>query len=770
MSDSLTANHWGAGIASVQGGTLESVRDHPADPAGSALNRNMASSLAGRARVLRPAVREAWLAGGPGADTARRGRDHFVEVPWSTALDLIASELQRVRTEHGNESLFAGSYGWASAGRFHHAQSQLKRFLNCVGGFVRSEGNYSYQTALVLMPHIVGNYRTHVATATRWQVIAQHTERVVAFGGLALRNTEISDGGMSKHRALDNLQACHRAGTRFINVSPLRDDMPASIEAEWIAPRPGTDTALMLGLAHTLLTARLHDMDFLARYTVGWPHVEAYLLGETDGQPKTAAWAAAHCGVPAERIRALALEMANHRTLITTAAGLQRAEYGEQPLWMTVTLAAMLGQIGLPGGGYAVGYAVNGNIGQTGRPFGAGSLPQGVNPVENWIPVAMISEMLLNPGHTYRFNGAERRFPDTRLVWWAGGNPFHHHQDLNRLRDAFARPETVIVNEINWTATARHADIVLPVAAPTERCDFAAGKSDNALIPMPRAVPPPGEARTEYAIYTELAVRLGVEPAFSEGRTEADWLRELWHRTIETAATHGVALPDWDDFIAGDVVPLPDPSPDQVFLAEFRADPNTHALPTPSGRIELHSDTIAGFALADCPGQATWFPPQAPAGDGPLALLSGQPATRLHSQHDNGDWSRQHKINGREPVRIHPDDAASRGIADGDTVELFNARGRCLAAAQLDDGIRPGCVFLWTGAWYDPDDDAPQHRDRHGNPNVLTRDARASSLSQGPAAHGVRVDRRRVDDDAPALQVFDPPPIVSPPPPEAQTP
>ena len=96
------------------------------------------------------------------------------------------------------------------------------------------------------------------------------------------------------------------------------------------------------------------------------------------------------------------------------------------------------------------------------------TLPQGRNGVADFIPVARIADMLLNPGGTYRYNGETRTYPDIRLVYWAGGNPFHHHQDLNRLRKAFARLDTLVVHELAWTATARHADIVLP-------CDHDAG-------------------------------------------------------------------------------------------------------------------------------------------------------------------------------------------------------------------------------------------------------------------------------------------------------
>ncbi|MEO0429528.1 MAG: molybdopterin-dependent oxidoreductase [Pseudomonadota bacterium] len=762
MSDTTTrlptANHWGAGIAEMRDGRLVAVHPHPHDPAPSAINGNIASSLGGRARVRRPAIRRGWLEGG-----GTRGRDCFVEVSWDRALDAVAAELARVRTEHGNGAIFAGSYGWSSAGRFHHAQSQLKRFLNGQGGFVRSEGNYSYNAALVLMPHIVGPFRAHVAQATRWRVIAEHSDLVVMFGGMAARNAQVSDGGVAKHRLSDNLRDCAEAGVRFVNFSPLRTDAAAEIGAEWLPPRPGTDAAVMMGLAHTLLVEGLHDAAFLARYTVGFDRVAAYLRGEVDGVAKDAAWAADQSGLSADRIAALAREMAAGRTFITCAASLQRADYGEQPLWMTVTLAAMLGQIGLPGGGYTIGAGVNANIANIERPFRWGTLPQGRNPVADFVPVATIADMLLNAGEAYAYNGETRVFPDIRMVWWAGGNPFHHHQDLRRLHAAFQRPETIIVNELNWTATARHADIVLPVAAPQERTDFGGGKSDNALIPMPACAAPAGEARTEFEIYADLAGRMGDAETFTGRLDQEAWLRRIWDETMSAAEQAGEHLPDWDSFLAGDIVELRDPAPRQIFLAEFRADPDAHPLPTPSGRIELYSERIAGFALADCPGHATWFPPRdATRGDYPLALLSGQPGTRLHSQLDNGATSLAAKVKGREPVLLHPADAAARGIADGDVVELFNDRGRCLAGARLTPDILQGCVFLWTGAWYDPDYDAPDARDRHGNPNVLTHDLRTSSLSQSPAAHSARVEAKRFEGAPPPVQAHNPPPFADP--------
>lgn len=757
----LTASHWGVGSAETENGQLAAVHPHPADPSPSKINENIASSLNGKARVLRPAVRESWLQNGPGAKRDQRGRDRFIEVSWDQVNELIAGELTRVKENHGNRAIFGGSYGWGSAGRFHHAQSQLKRFLNACGGFVNSMGNYSYHSAIVLMPHIVMDFYSHLKQTTRWSVIADHSDLVLLFGGVAARNAQVAAGGIAQHRLPYELQYCAERGVRFVNISPLRSDVADRLGAEWIPPKPGSDVAIMMGMAHTLLTENLHDQEFLEHYTSGFETLAAMLTGEVDGVEKTPEWAERESGVPAKRIRTLAREAAAGRTMISTAASLQRADYGEQAVWMTVALAAMLGQIGLPGGGYGIAYGSDAAIGVADRPFRWPSLPQGQNPVKDFIPVAMISDMLLNPGQPYEFNGTRAHFPDIRLVWWAGGNPFHHHQDLNRLRKAFQRPETIIVNEINWTATAKHADIVLPVAAAPERNDFAAGNQDNSLVPMRKCVEPPAEARAEYEIYTELEQMLGLDGCFSEGLTETGWLKRLWNELRDEASTQGQSLPTFDDFMSGEILTLPDLSNESVLMADFRADPQRCPLPTPSGRIELASEKIANFNYDDCPGHPCWFPPRdrllSNSNSYPLALLSGQPEGRLHSQFDNGSFSKSLKINGREPILIHPKDASARQLHDGDLVEVFNDRGRCLASVKTTEDIREGVVFIWTGAWFDPDDNDPSRVEKHGNPNVLTHDLRTSRLSQGPAAQSAYVQVQLLLGDASEVTAHDPP-------------
>src|ERR1700728_4471976 len=131
-------------------------------------------------------------------------------------------------------------------------------------------------------------------------------------------------------------------GCKFRLVGPLRQDLPDEAAAEWISAIPGTDTALMLALVHTLVTEGLHDQAFIERYCEGWPVFQSYLLGKADGQPKDAAWAAPITGLAAEEIAALARRLHGKRVLVTVAHSLQRAEHGEQPVWMGAVLASVL--------------------------------------------------------------------------------------------------------------------------------------------------------------------------------------------------------------------------------------------------------------------------------------------------------------------------------------------------------------------------------------------------------------------------------------------
>ena len=759
------ASHWGAFTAEAVDGRLVGVKPFGKDPHPAPFIQTLPGAVHAECRVARPAVRKSWLDGGPGTNTERRGAEPFVEVEWDRALDLVAGELERVKALYGNEAIY-GSSGWGSAGGFHDARGQLTRFLNLNGGFVDQITNYSFGAASVIVPRIVGSMSPVVGPVNTWPVIVEHTDLMVAFGGMPPKNANVNQGGVGAHEAADWHRRAVESGTAFVCIGPIRDDAGDEVAAEWHSIRPNTDLAVMLGLAHTMLAEGLHDTEFLARCCTGFDRLAAYLLGESDGIAKDAEWASGISEMPAESIRGLARRMAASRTLIAVSWSVQRADRGEQPYWMTIALAAMLGQIGLPGGGFGFGYGAMHGIGAATRQVAPPKIPVGRNAVDRWIPVARLADMLLHPGAPYSFNGEDRTYPDIRLIYWCGGNPFHKQQDLNNLLTGWAKPETIVIHEPWWTPAAKRADIVLPCTTTLERNDIAASNFDRFVFANQQAIEPVGEARSEYDIYTGLAGRLGFAEAFTEGRSEMEWLRHLYDVYRQRVAKDGIEMPGFDAFWEEGHFELPRPEAPPIPFADFREDPEGAALKTPSGKIEIYSETIAGFGYADVPGHPTWMEPVEWLGGGkaerfPLHMVSNQPRARLHSQLDCGPVSRGAKVAGREAMRVNPGDAAARGIADGDVVRVFNDRGACLAGAVVSDAIRPGVVELATGAWFDPVDPAtPGSLEKHGNPNVLTVDKPTSTLTQCCAAQTALVEVERYDEEPPGITAFAPPVFV----------
>jgi biotin/methionine sulfoxide reductase len=755
-----TAAHWGVYEVETDEGDLQ-IKAFDQDPDPSPIGLHMAAKDLMDVRIRRPAIRRSWLEQGPGANPHLRGREPFVEVEWDVALDLLARELERVRKTHGNDAIFGGSYGWASAGRFHHAQSQVHRFLNLIGGYVSHVDNYSLAAGRVILPHAVASTEILLDQHTSWDVMAENTTLFVTFGGVPVKNAQMSAGGAGRHRVMAGMRAMETSGTRFVNISPVSDNMP--VASEWIPVRPNTDVALMLALAHVLHVEGLSDLGFLDSHCVGYSRFVDYLTGAADGVAKTAAWAEPICGVAAGRIEVLAREMASHRTMLNISWSLQRAVHGEQPFWMLVTLAAMLGQVGLAGGGFGVGYGALNSVGHDNVRFKSGAFPQGENPLKTFIPVARIADMLLHPGTQFTYNGKAYVYPDIRLVYWAGGNPFHHHQDLNRLLKAWEKPETIVVNEPYWTPTAKLADIVLPVTTPLERNDISSSGGEDVVVAMQKLAEPFGEAKNDFDIFCGLATRMNVN--FAEGLDEEGWLRRLYDVTRSNAAAKNIAMPEFQQFWQDGLFDLAPQAKSVIMLEDFRASPETYPVPTPSGRIEIFSETLAGFALADCLGHPAWFEPpewvgaaHLPAGS--LHMISDQPVRRLHSQLDASPHSKAGKLKGREPACFNPEDAHARGLADGDLIEIHNERGRLISAVMISDAIMRGVVRLSTGAWFDHDHE--RQLELHGNPNAITLDAPSSSLSQGCSAQTCLVWVRKVNEGyAATVKAFHLPELTS---------
>ena len=587
-------SHWGV-FSARQGEAGSRSGRIPAIPIRTASSRIFPAPCA-----IARASRSRWCAAAgsktdPGPDD-RRGRDEFVPLSWEKALDLLGAELARVRDTSRPGRRVRRLLWLVERGPLPPRAKPGPPLPERRHGRLRASRSTPIAPARPRCWCRTSSATTR--TSTKRNVILGADRRAQRDRARLRRHgAEEQHGGRRRRSASMSSAARWRAPPRAAAssclVSPLRADLPDEAGAEWISMHPRHRHRADAGIVHTLVVEGLHDRAFLDRYTVGWPVFERYLLGETDGQPKDAAWAAAitrrrrrhhrGAGAPARTAR---------RALIVVSHSLQRAEHGEQPVWMGVVLAAALGQIGLPGGGYA--YALGAiallRPART-TPCRCRRCRRAATASRDFIPVARIADMLLNPGSTYRYNGETRTYPDIRLVYWAGGNPFHHHQDLNRLRKAFAQVDTLVVHELAWTATARHADFVLPCDhdagargyrqstptipcwSPMHRIAAPFGRGARRLRDLRRSRRTPRRARS---LHRRPHVRQWLEHLYEPTRAGARGRAACRRRASTSSGRRGSLV-------------VPQQPDDGGRLRRFREDPDGTPLPTPSGK---HRDLL----------------------------------------------------------------------------------------------------------------------------------------------------------------------------------
>ncbi len=351
----LTAAHWGPMLVETDGENVLSSRGALATPFANSLQTAVRDQVHSKTRVRYPMVRKGFLAS-PDKPQGVRGQDEFVRVSWEQALDLIDAQHRRIRDSYGPASIFAGSYGWRSNGVLHKAATLLQRYMSLAGGYTDHLGDYSTGAAQAIMPYVVGGNEVY-QQQTSWPLVLEHSEVVVLWSANPLNTLKIA-WNASDEQGIPWFDRLRQSGKRLICIDPMRSETVDFFgdSMEWIAPHMGTDVALMLGIAHTLVENDWQDDAFLTRCTSGYDIFARYLTGESDGVAKTADWAAAICGVKADKIRELAQIFHENTTMLMAGWGMQRQQYGEQKHWMLVTLAAMLGQIGTPGGGFGLSY------------------------------------------------------------------------------------------------------------------------------------------------------------------------------------------------------------------------------------------------------------------------------------------------------------------------------------------------------------------------------------------------------------------------------
>jgi anaerobic dimethyl sulfoxide reductase subunit A len=649
-----------------------------------------------------------------------RGKGAFERISWDEAMDTVASEIKRVRDTYGPAALlFLCSIG--SSFTKLNTSGLIENVLNRTGGCSGVWGGSSAQAGLFSDMMTYGEFSW---TNSRDDLL---NSRLIILWGW---NPAVSS-------TYDNtryyLSRAREAGIRIIAVDPRYTDSVATYANEWIYLRPGTDAALLIAMAYVIITDNLHDQAFLDRYTVGFERFKDYVLGREDGTPKTPVWAEAITGVPANKIADFAKEYALTKpAALMAGAAPGRTAFGEQYHRAAVTLAAMTGNIGVsggnaPGAGILCVFPAPVKIG----PHVADRMTEGAdNPVDrlypprknaywyNRLPHAIWYFGGPSSGRISRFHvadailrGREGGYPvDYKMIYITHTNYVNQGPNSNKSAEALKKLEFVAVTEQFMTATAKYADILLPASTDFESVDVSDGGMGLTYGYHDRVIESVGEPRSTFEIAKELAARLGL--ANWSTKTEEEWVREIVEECED--------IPDYEEFRKQGYHKLSLPRP-FIGFKEKIDDPEHSPFRSRSGKIEIYSQEIADVGdplLPPIPKyiEAWEGPNDALARKYPLQLLTTQFKRRGLSRFDTVPWLRELDP---QAVLINTDDAAGRGINDGDVVRVFNDRGQMIIPAKVTPRIMPGVVDVPEGAWYAPDESGV---DRGGCANVLTKD------------------------------------------------
>ncbi|MDW1820510.1 trimethylamine-N-oxide reductase TorA [Vibrio sp. Vb1018] len=772
----VTGSHWGAFRAHIYAGKVQEIKPLELDKNPTEMLNGIKGIIYSPSRVRYPMVRLDWLKKHKySADT--RGNNRFIRVTWDEALDLFYRELERIQKDYGPWALHAGQTGWNQTGSFNNCTAHMQRAVGMHGNFITKVGDYSTGAGQTIMPYVLGSTEVY-AQGTSWSEILENSDNIVLWANDPVKNLQVG-WNCETHESFKYLaqlkEKVAKGEINVLSVDPVKNKTQRYLENDHLYINPLTDVAFMLAVAHVLYNENLYDKKFIDTYCLGFEEFIQYVQGKTkDKVEKTPEWAAAICGVKADKIREFARMLVSGRTQILMGWCIQRQEHGEQPYWAAAVVAAMVGQIGLPGGGISYGHHYS-SIGVPSTGFaGPGGFPrnldQGMKPkwdnndfngYSRTIPVARWIDCLLEPGKEINYNGGKVKLPDFKMMVISGCNPWHHHQDRNRMKKAFRKLQTVVTIEFAWTATCRFSDIVLPACTQWERndIDVYGSYSNKGLIAMHRLVDPLFQSKPDFQIMSELTQRFGRREEYTRGMSEMEWIESLYN-DCKKANEGKFEMPEFNEFWEKSVLDFGEGKP-WVRHADFRKDPELNPLGTPSGFIEITSRKIGRYGYEHCQEHPMWFEKSERSHGGPGSdkypfwLQSCHPDKRLHSQMcESEEFRATYAVQGREPVYINPADAKAKGIKDGDLVRVFNGRGQLLAGAVLTDSYPRGVIRIEEGAWYGPLNEKEGAICTYGDPNTLTQDIGSSELAQATSANTCIVDFEKLTGKVPPVTSF----------------
>ena len=633
----------------------------------------------------------------------KRGEGKFERISWDEALEVVAAGITRVRDAYGPRSILylpmAGDVGAL------HTIVTMSRLLSLAGGYSTWWGLTSFHGGVWASNF---SYGTVFCSNTRDSFL--HSRLIILWGW----DPASTQTGTNTPWYLTQAK---EKGARIIAVDPWFSDSAAAFADEWIPVRPATDAAVLIAMAHVMIREKLHDRTFLGRYTVGFDKYQDYILGKEDGVPKTPEWAEEITGVSAGTIEKLAREYANTKPAALMAGiGPGRTAYGEQYHRAAIALAAMTGNVGKVGGD-AAARAWESLVG--GYPYGVGigtALPFTFNPIEDssdsdGVPLGYLSPRI----HYTRIADAILRgrsggYPaDYKMAFIVNCNYVNSLPNVNKIVQALEKLEFVVVEEQFMNATARYADIILPTSSYAEREDIVFGVGMAYYGFQNKLIEPLGESKPHNEIAKALAAKLGID----------DYDEDTDENRLKTLAMVA-QIPHYEQFKKTGVYWIRQPEPYVAFRKQIE-DPEENPFPTPSGKIEIFSQRLADLNDPLRPPVPTYLEPWEGPTDSlrkkyPLQLLTNHFKRRSNAQFETFPWLQELV---KQALVIHPRDAETRGIEDGDLVYVYNDRGGTVVPAWVTGRIMPGVVILPQGAWYAPDENGI---DRAGSANVLTRD------------------------------------------------
>ncbi len=782
VKETLIGNRFGMFYAKTQSGQIISVRPFEADKYPSPQIHAFADMAQNKLRVEYPMVRRSYLEVNGPSNNNFRGKDEFVRVSWDTALDLAAKALKENHEKHGSEAIYGECYWWGGGGKVSWGRIVARRMMTILGGFVSESGDYSTGAGLVIMPHVVGETAVY-SKATHWKTIHENTKNFVVWGADPLITCQ-SDWQVADHAVYAEMVKLKKAvksnKIKAFSVDCRKNETQRYLNSEYIEVKPNTDVAMMIGMAHYLYTSKKYDEKFIKKYTVGFNKFKDYLTGKTDGIEKDVKWASKICAVNENKIIKFAQTLAKERSIIILGRAMQRQDHGEQVHWMATVLSAMLGHIGLAGGGieFQIPYSSSGSY-EMKSPGLSGisqainleynkKYPKGpwINAVDVVIPSSRSVEALERPGQMLDYNGKKIKLPHIRVMYNASSSFFTRHHDVNRLLKAWEKVDTVITAEPYWNFQAKMSDIVFPVAMDVERIDIDITNNKEYFVARKAVIEPVGESKSDFWICKEICKRWGYEEVFTEGKTEFEWVEYFYNEAKQKAKSMKIAMPNFKEFWKKGYVKFTQKEEENyVRFGAFRKNPFKNKLGTPSGKIEIYSPVISKFEYDDCKAHPTWIEPIEWLGSKiakqyPLHIVSPHGKYRLHSQLNNSYIRSLAEQSGKEPMVISSKDAKERGLKTGDIARVFNSRGEILVGVYVSDTIRNDVIAVCEGAWYSPENPGEASLCHHGNVNVLTIDKGTSKLAQSNIAHTALVQVEKYKGVLKPINAFNKPKII----------